>query len=99
MTLPLRGRAPSLTRKRLPKIQLQYDHALSFAACFGKSECQQVVIMRGWQLEQLLPPSEGTTDTSLHHREKSVLPDPLHVQPQKIPIFGSTAYLDSQHCI
>lgn len=65
MTFPLRRRFPPLTRKRLQEIQQQYGHDTVVRRLLWEIKCLQVVIMRARQLEQSLPPGEGTTDTGL----------------------------------
>ena len=65
MTFPLRQRFPALTRKRLHDIQQQYGHDPVVRRLLWEIRCLQVVVMRARQLEQAMPPSEGTTDTGI----------------------------------
>lgn len=65
MTFPLRQRFPALTRKRLSEIQQQHGHDPVVRRLLWEIRCLQVVIMRARQLEQSLPPGEGTTDAGI----------------------------------
>ena len=65
MTFPLRQRFPALTRKRLHDIQQQYGHDPVVRRLLWEILGLQVVVMRARQLEQAMPPSEGTTDTGI----------------------------------
>ncbi|WP_459199257.1 hypothetical protein ACQVRX_01515 [Ralstonia pseudosolanacearum] len=65
MTLPLRQRFPALTRKRLSEIQRQYGHDPVVRRLLWEIRCLQVVVMRSRQLEQAMPPGEGTSDTGI----------------------------------
>ena len=65
MTLPLRHRFPSLTRKRLREIQSQYGHDPVVRRLLWEIKCLQILLRRARQLEQSMGPGEGTTDTGL----------------------------------
>ena len=66
MSFPLRRRFPPLTRRRLQEIQQQYGHDPVVRRLLWEIRCLQIVIMRARQLEQSLPPGEGTADTRQH---------------------------------
>jgi len=65
MTLPLRRRFPSLTRKRLREIQSQYGHDPVVRRLLWEIKCLQILLRRARQLEQSLGPGAGTTDTGI----------------------------------